>query len=152
LPPSCRPSRRTWPPTHLANPRRVVRAPERARIVGDRLPDPARYRRHRLDRSAPPRLDQDARISPRDPTVRRGPVAEAVTSALGTGPPRAFAFGYFEALAVADGEIDEPNARATSVAPGYARRQATWFRSSPVSDGWRPPTSGWRSRRPAVLA
>ena len=52
--------------------------------------------------------------------------------------PRAFsAFGYFEALAVADGEIDTPTAIGRDVGRtrAYARRQATWFRSEP-GIGW----------------
>jgi tRNA dimethylallyltransferase len=121
--------------THLANPRRVVRALERARLLGDRLPEPPRgypgqafWIGLRLRRE-----EQDARI------VRRaagqfaaGLVGEAVALRERFGVhPRAFsAFGYYEALSVADGLIAEATAVARDAARtrAYARRQATWFR------------------------
>ena len=128
--------------THLANPRRVVRALERARIVGDRVPEPPRgypaataWIGLRL-----PRSEQDARIEARATRqFATGLIAEAVDVRARYGVhPRAFsAFGYFEALAVADGEIDTPTAVARDVGRtrAYARRQATWFRSEP-GIGW----------------
>ena len=128
--------------THLANPRRVVRALERASIVGDRLPEPPRgypsataWIGLRLSRS-----DQDARIEHRATAqFAAGLVDEAVHVRTRYGVhPRAFsAFGYFEALAVADREIDVPTAVARDVGRtrAYARRQATWFRSEP-GIGW----------------
>ena len=128
--------------THLANPRRVVRALERARIVGDRLPEPPRgypaataWIGLRLSR-----LEQDARIEARATRqFAAGLIAEAVDIRARYGiHPRAFsAFGYFEALAVADGEIDTPTAIGRDVGRtrAYARRQATWFRSEP-GIGW----------------
>jgi tRNA dimethylallyltransferase len=128
--------------THLANPRRVVRALERARLVGDRLPEPP------LGYPAPatwiglrlPRFDQDARIERRAADqFAAGLVEEAVGLRARYGVhPRSFsAFGYFEALAVADGEIDLPMAIARDIGRtrAYARRQATWFRSEP-GIGW----------------
>ncbi|MET1231340.1 MAG: tRNA (adenosine(37)-N6)-dimethylallyltransferase MiaA [Candidatus Limnocylindrales bacterium] len=128
--------------THLANPRRVVRALERARIVGDRLPEPPR------GYPAPtswiglrlPRAEQDTRIETRAAEqFAGGLVDEAVGIRARYGiHARAFsAFGYFEALAVADGEIDVPTAIARDVGRtrAYARRQATWFRSEP-GIGW----------------
>jgi tRNA dimethylallyltransferase len=48
--------------------------------------------------------------------------------------PRAFsAFGYYEALAVADGELELAAAIERDVARtnAYARRQVTWFRAEP---------------------
>lgn len=124
--------------TDLANPRRVVRALERAHIVGDRLPESPRgytgavhWIGLRLMRST-----QEVRILER---ARRqfaaGLVHEAVELRRRFGVhPRAFsAFGYFEALAVADGEIDEVTAidRDAQRTRAYARRQGTWFRSEP---------------------
>ncbi|HVQ21761.1 MAG TPA: tRNA (adenosine(37)-N6)-dimethylallyltransferase MiaA [Candidatus Saccharimonadia bacterium] len=128
--------------THLANPRRVVRALERARIVGDRLPEPPRgYPAATawigLRRS---RTEQDARIEARATRqFAAGLIDEAVGLRARYGiHPRAFsAFGYFEALAVADGEIDTPTAVGRDIGRtrAYARRQATWFRSEP-GIGW----------------
>jgi tRNA dimethylallyltransferase len=128
--------------THLANPRRVVRALERARLVGDRLPEaprgyPARSRWVGLRL---PRAEQDARIERRAADqFAAGLVDEAVGLRARYGVhPRSFsAFGYFEALAVADGAIDLATAIARDVGRtrAYARRQATWFRSEP-GIGW----------------
>ena len=124
--------------THLANPRRVVRALERARLVGDRLPEPPRgypgpvlWMGLRLGRD-----EQDRRIAVRAAgQFAAGLVAEAVALRERFGVhPRAFsAFGYFEALGVADGQLDETTAIARDVARtrDYARRQATWFRGEP---------------------
>jgi tRNA dimethylallyltransferase len=121
--------------THLANPRRVVRALERARLVGDRPPEPPRgypgpsyWIGVRLGRD-----EQDRRIVARaGAQFAAGLVAEAVTLRERFGVhPRAFsAFGYFEALGVADGQIDEATAIARDAGRtrAYARRQATWFR------------------------
>jgi tRNA dimethylallyltransferase len=62
-------------------------------------------------------------------------VAEAVALRERYGVhPRAFsAFGYYEALGCADGEIDEATAIERDVARtrAYARRQTTWFRAEP---------------------
>jgi tRNA dimethylallyltransferase len=128
--------------THLANPRRVVRALERARLVGDRLPEPPRgypgraiWLGLRL-----PRADQDARIERRAADqFAAGLIDEAVglRERFGVHPRSFSAFGYFEALAVADGEIDLPTAIARDAGRtrAYARRQATWFRSEP-GVGW----------------
>lgn len=124
--------------THLANPRRVVRALERARLVGDRLPEPPR------GYPAPslwiglrlPRDEQDRRIAARAAAqFAAGLVEEAVALRERFGVhPRAFsAFGYFEALAVADGEIEVSTAieRDAGRTRLYARRQASWFRTEP---------------------
>ena len=128
--------------THLANPRRVVRALERARLVGDRLPEPPRGypARSAWIGLRLPRAEQDARIERRaTQQFAAGLVEEAVGLRARHGiHPRSFsAFGYFEALAVADGEIDVPTAIARDVGRtrAYARRQATWFRSEP-GVGW----------------
>jgi len=128
--------------THLANPRRVVRALERARLVGDRLPEPPRgypgpslWLGLRLRRE-----EQDARIERRAADqFAAGLVDEAIALRARYGVhPRAFsAFGYFEALAVADGMIDVAAAIARDAGRtrAYARRQATWFRGEP-GIGW----------------
>ncbi len=128
--------------THLANPRRVVRALERARLVGDRPPEPPRgypgrsaWIGLRLSRT-----EQDDRIERRAAAqFAAGLVDEAVALRTRYGiHPRSFsAFGYFEALAVADGEIDLATAidRDAGRTRAYARRQATWFRGEP-GIGW----------------
>ena len=128
--------------THLANPRRVVRALERAHVVGDRLPEPPRGYPARATWIGPrlSRVEQDARIARRAADqFAAGLVEEAVGLRARYGVhPRSFsAFGYFEALAVADGEIDVLTAVARDVGRtrAYARRQATWFRSEP-GIGW----------------
>ncbi|MGH2407260.1 MAG: tRNA (adenosine(37)-N6)-dimethylallyltransferase MiaA [Candidatus Limnocylindrales bacterium] len=122
--------------THLANPRRVVRALERYQLVGDKPPEaprgypgPAFWIGLRVDRN-----EQQRRIEGRAADqFAGGLVAEAVALRERFGVhPRAFsAFGYYEALSVADGEIDEPTAIARDAARtrAYARRQGTWFRS-----------------------
>ena len=122
--------------TDLANPRRVVRALERARLVGDRLPEPPRG-------YPGPVLWLGLRLA-RDESRRRiaeraaaqfdaGLVEEAVELRRRFGVhPRAFsAFGYFEALALADGRLGRAQAVAADEARtnAYARRQATWFRA-----------------------
>ena len=128
--------------THLANPRRVVRALERARLVGDRLPEPPRGYPARVTWIGLrlPRAEQDARIERRAAAqFAAGLIEEAVGLRERHGVhPRSFsAFGYFEALAVADGEIDVPTAigRDAGRTRAYARRQSTWFRSEP-GVGW----------------
>ena len=124
--------------THLANPRRVVRALERAQLLGDRLPEAPRgypggvfWIGLRLGRE-----EQDRRIVQRAAgQFSAGLVVEAVALRERFGVhPRAFsAFGYYEALSVADGLIDEATAVARDAARtrAYARRQATWFRGEP---------------------
>lgn len=130
--------------TDLANPRRVVRALERARLVGDVPPSPPRgypgavtwlglhvgaeVGRQRIADRAAGQFDA-------------GLVEEALAlrARFGT-PPRAFsAFGYFEALDLADGRLDREAAIAGTVGrtSAYARRQRTWFRSE-RGIGWLP--------------
>ena len=128
--------------THLANPRRVVRALERARLVGDRVPEPPRgypgraaWIGLRLSRA-----EQDERIERRAAEqFADGLVDEAVglRSRFGVHPRAFSAFGYFEALALADGEIDLATAIARDAGRtrAYARRQATWFRAE-AGIGW----------------
>ncbi|HTS15440.1 MAG TPA: tRNA (adenosine(37)-N6)-dimethylallyltransferase MiaA [Candidatus Sulfotelmatobacter sp.] len=130
--------------TDLANPRRVVRGLERARLVGDTLPEPPRGypgpmtwlglhvgaeigRQRIVDRAAA--------------QFAAGLVEEAVglRQRFGT-PPRAFsAFGYFAALDLADGRLDLEAALAGTAGRtlAYARRQRTWFRGE-RGIGWLP--------------
>ena len=128
--------------THLANPRRVVRALERARTVGDRPPTPPRGYpgRSMWIGLRLPCAEQDDRIERRATgQFAAGLVDEAVALRTRYGiHPRSFsAFGYFEALALADGEIDLATAvdRDAGRTRAYARRQATWFRAEP-GIGW----------------
>jgi tRNA dimethylallyltransferase len=128
--------------THLANPRRVVRALERARLVGDRLPERARGYPARVTWIGLrlPRAEQDARIERRvAEQFAAGLVDEAVglRDRFGVHPRSFSAFGYFEALAVADREFDLSTAIARDAGRtrAYARRQATWFQSEP-GIGW----------------
>jgi tRNA dimethylallyltransferase len=121
--------------THLANPRRVVRALERAQLVGDKPPEaprgypgPTFWIGLRVDRG-----EQQRRILGRAADqFEAGLIGEAVGLRERFGVhPRAFsAFGYYEALSVADGEFDEATAVARDAARtrAYARRQTTWFR------------------------
>ena len=124
--------------TDLANPRRVVRALERAHLHGDVLPPvPLGY--------PAPVLWLGVRL---DRTVHRERVAQRAAEQFATGlldearelgrrfPPDlpAFsAFGYWEAFALLRGEIDLDEAirRDVDRTWGYARRQRTWFRSEP---------------------
>ncbi|HEX5467115.1 MAG TPA: tRNA (adenosine(37)-N6)-dimethylallyltransferase MiaA [Candidatus Limnocylindrales bacterium] len=122
--------------TDLANPRRVVRALERARLAGDRLPEPPRGYPGPVVwlGLAVGRDELRARIMARArEQFERGLVAEAVGLRQRFGVhPRAFsAFGYYEALDHADGRLSLEEAMAGDVrrTSAYARRQMTWFRS-----------------------
>jgi tRNA dimethylallyltransferase len=122
--------------TDLANPRRVVRALERARLVGDQPPGPpAGYPAPLawLGLALHP-AENRRRIAERAAAQFAGGLeAEAVGLRARFGVhPRAFsAFGYYEALALADGAIsrDEAVGRTIDRTAAYARRQRTWFRS-----------------------
>ena len=124
--------------TDLANPRRVVRALERARLTGDTLPPaPKGYPRPvtwlgvRLERAAHDRaIGERIRQQFRDGLLDEA----ALLRARYPEEPRAFsALGYREAFSVLDGRathaaaVDEVAARTRR----YARRQGTWFRSEP---------------------
>jgi tRNA dimethylallyltransferase len=124
--------------TDLANPRRVVRALERARLHGDRPPpppvgyparsvwiglqvDPAKHREWIADRAraqfASGLLDEAAELRSRYPPDLR-----------------AFsAVGYREAFGVLDGSLtrDEAIERTITRTRQFARRQRTWFRAEP---------------------
>lgn len=124
--------------TDLANPRRVTRALERARLAGDRLPGPPRG-------YDGPLLWLGLRV---EPALHRGWIAARAAAQFASGlleeaaalrrrypaDLRAFsAFGYREAMAVLDGHMDRDAALAETVrrTVGYAKRQRTWFRSEP---------------------
>jgi len=122
--------------TDLANPRRVVRALERVSLLGDRPPEPA--------------AGYGAPIAwlglALHPAENRRRIAERAAGQFAAGleaealalrdrfgvHPRAFsAFGYYEALALADGHLtsEEAVARTVERTGAYARRQRTWFRT-----------------------
>jgi tRNA dimethylallyltransferase len=124
--------------TDLANPRRVVRALERATLLGDSPPPPpAGY-------PAPvvwlglvmPAEDHRAAIGERARgQFRAGLVEEAAAlrTRYDTRAPAFSAFGYREALDVLDGRRTMESALEETVrrTRAFARRQRTWFRSEP---------------------
>ena len=124
--------------TDLANPRRVVRALERAMVLGDVLPEPP------LGYAAPSvwiglKLDQAAQAWRIEDRVRAqfasGLLDEARELRLRYDPGlRSFsAVGYHEAFAVLDGSFstDEAIQRTAARTRQVARRQRTWFRAEP---------------------
>lgn len=124
--------------TDLANPRRVVRALERSRLVGDRPPpEPAGYPSTvawlgtRLERAA---HDRAIEARARD-QFDHGLLDEAAGLRDRYGPDlRSYsAMGYREAFAVLDGRWDRETAIAADAlrTRQYARRQETWFRREP---------------------
>ncbi|MGZ3588523.1 MAG: tRNA (adenosine(37)-N6)-dimethylallyltransferase MiaA [Candidatus Limnocylindrales bacterium] len=122
--------------TDLANSRRVVRALERARLVGDRLPEPPRGYPAPvtwLGLALHPAENRRRIVERANAQFQAGLEAEAVGLRTRFGVhPRAFsAFGYYEALALADGVITREEAlrRTIDRTAGYARRQRTWFRT-----------------------
>jgi tRNA dimethylallyltransferase len=124
--------------TDLANPRRVVRALERARLVGD-LPPP-RPRGYPapvawLGLSASPERHRRAIEARARAHLTGGLLDEASALRERFGPDcRAFsAMGYREAFDVLDGRCDLETAIATDAARtwAYAKRQRTWFRAEP---------------------
>ena len=139
--------------TDLANPRRVVRALERARLVGDTLPEPPRgYPGPMtwLGLHVGAEIGRQRILNRAAGQFASGLVEEAVAlrARFGT-PPRAFsAFGYFEALDLADGRLDRrPPSRGPSAAtlayrtppadlvPRRARHRLAAGRGGPPADG-----------------
>ncbi len=124
--------------TDLANPRRVVRALERAYLQGDVLPPvPRGYPGHVLWLGL--RLE---------PSVHRERIAERAAAQFSTGLleeamvlrqrypvtlPAFSAFGYREAFGLVSGETDRETALRSTIdrTRAYARSQQTWFRSEP---------------------
>lgn len=124
--------------TDLANPRRVLRALERAILGGDRPPPapmgyPAPSAWIGL---VPERGAHDRAIEARARAQLTGGLLEE-TAALRARYPdtiRSFsAMGYREAMGVLDGRLTLEAAIAEDAARtrAYARRQATWFRAEP---------------------
>jgi tRNA dimethylallyltransferase len=126
------------PGIDLANPRRVVRALERAMLQGDRPPPPS------VGYPAPvvwlgTAVDPGTHPSPIDARAREqfaGGLLDEAAALLGRYQEdlRAFgAIGYREAFDVLAGRSDLEQAIATDVqrTRAYARRQRTWFRSEP---------------------
>ncbi len=124
--------------TDLANPRRVVRAVERARLAGDRpppsprgYPAPVAWMGLRLDSA-----EHRRRIADRaEHQFHSGLVEEAAELAnrYVRDLPAFSAYGYREAMALAAGEIDREEALVRTMARTntYAKRQRTWFRAEP---------------------
>lgn len=124
--------------TDPANPRRVVRALERAHLAGDRLPDPAQGYGAPvlwLGLQAEP-AEHRTWIAQRAADQFRGGLLEEAAR-LRTRFPASLAafsaFGYREAMAHLVGELDHGEALERTVARtrAYARRQRTWFRREP---------------------
>lgn len=124
--------------TDLANPRRVVRALERALLHGDRPPPPPRG-------YPAPQVWIGLQVKP---SIHEVWIARRARAQFATGlieeaaalkerydnDLRAFsAVGYREAFAVVDGELarDEAIQRTITRTRQFARRQRTWFRAEP---------------------
>jgi tRNA dimethylallyltransferase len=122
--------------TDLANPRRVIRAIERARQLGDRPPpppegyggpslwlglslEPGEHRR-RIRQRAERQFQTGFLEEAADLRTRYDP-----------GLPAFSAVGYREAFACLAGELDRATAVEATIARtwAYARRQRTWFRA-----------------------
>jgi tRNA dimethylallyltransferase len=124
--------------TDLANPRRVVRALERALLMGDQLPpEPRGY-------SAPVAwIGLDAETATHDGWIEArvreqfesGLLDEAASllARYDPGLPPFSAFGYREAFAVLGGRLDLDRAITQDAlrTRRFARRQRTWFRAEP---------------------
>ena len=124
--------------TDLANPRRVVRALERASVHGDELPpEPRGY-------PAPSAWIglQVETAQHRDWIANRARAqfesglldeAAALRTRYDPGLPALTAFGYHEAFAVLDGSLtlEEGIERDATRTWQFARRQRTWFRAEP---------------------
>lgn len=136
--------------TDLANPRRVVRALERARLVGDRPPPapegyagPVIWLGTRLERSEHDRV-MAARAREH---FDHGLLDEAAVLRARYGDDlRSYsAMGYREAFALLDGRSTREAAIAEDIhrTIRFARRQGTWFRGEP-DIAWLPDDLGAR--------
>ena len=122
--------------THLANPRRVIRALEIAELRGDGpRPEPRGYAGPSIWIGLDLRTDDHRRRIARRAREQfdAGLVDEAVALRERYDPslPAFSAIGYQEAWAVADGEITRDVAveRDTRRNIAFAKRQRTWFRA-----------------------
>jgi tRNA dimethylallyltransferase len=134
--------------TDLANPRRVIRAIERARRLGDRPPPPpegyggpSRW----LGLSLEPD-EHRRRIRERAERQFESGFLEEAAHLRARYDPRLPAFsavGYREAFACLAGELDQTAALEATIARtwAYARRQRTWFRAEPRIE-WLSPDAG----------
>jgi tRNA dimethylallyltransferase len=124
--------------TDVENPRRVVRAVERARIAGNRpppaprgYPAPTAWIGLRLDPA-----EHRRRIAARAEVQFAGGLLDEAAGLVARYPRDLVAFsamGYREAMAVVAGETDRDAAVARTITRTntYAKRQRTWFRAEP---------------------
>jgi tRNA dimethylallyltransferase len=132
----------------LRNPRRVVRALERAALGGDPFPPPPRgYPAPALWLGvAIDPVELRARIASRVHAQFAGGLLEEAASLrarFGEGPAPFSAMGYREAFDVLAGRrpLDEAVGITIGRSNAYARRQRTWFRSEPGLT-WLSPGAG----------
>lgn len=124
--------------TDLSNPRRVVRALERARLLGDRPPPAPRgypARQVWLGLQVDSQTHRDW-IAERARAQFAGGLLEEAAALNERYQPdlRAFsAFGYGEAFGLLDGTLTREDAIARTITRTnqFARRQRTWFRTEP---------------------
>jgi tRNA dimethylallyltransferase len=124
--------------TDLANPRRVVRALERARIHGDRPPPPPRGYPARsvwIGLQVEPAV-HCAWIEERARAQFASGLVEEARALREKYDPRIRSFsavGYREAFAYLDGELSLEQAIELDIARNvqFAKRQRTWFRAEP---------------------
>ena len=124
--------------TDLANPRRVVRALERARLHGDRPPPAPRgypARQVWIGLQVEPAIHASWIADRARAQFASGLLEEAGALRQRFDPGlRAFtAFGYREAFGVLDGTLTKENAIEQTITRTrqFARRQRTWFRAEP---------------------
>ncbi|MDQ3937913.1 MAG: tRNA (adenosine(37)-N6)-dimethylallyltransferase MiaA [Chloroflexota bacterium] len=122
--------------TDLANPRRVVRALERVRLHGDRLPPPPRGYPAPVTwiGLAAEQGVHESWITRRTRGQFEGGLLDEAADLLRRYPPSAPAFsavGYREAFAVLQGGLSREEAieRTITRTRQFARRQRTWFRA-----------------------
>lgn len=124
--------------TDLANPRRVVRALERAAVHGDRLPPAPRGYPARsiwIGLQLEPAPHRDGIVERARAQFATGLLEEATAlrSRYDASLPAFTAFGYQEAFAALDGNmtVEQAVERDATRTWQFARRQRTWFRAEP---------------------
>lgn len=138
--------------TDLANPRRVVRAVERARLHGDLPPPPPRgypARQAWIGLKVEPATHRDW-IAERARAQFTGGFLEEAAELLkkyDPGLPAFSALGYREAFGVLDGSLSQEEAIDGTITRTwqFARRQRTWFRSEPDINWLDPSTAAAKS-------